>query len=90
MDAIKTTGAAPANMLVLPREGHDALHRGRTTREQAVFRLGQMDMRESIADMLRDSALQRSSTVIRAAILEASRMVREMVIPDGGAPIENT
>lgn len=89
MDVIKAA-AAPENMLVLPRENHDALHRGSTAREQAVFRLGQMDMRESIADMLRDTAMQLSSTVIRSAILHASRMVREMEIPDGGVPIENS
>lgn len=58
--------------------------------KQGIFRLGQMDMRESIADMLRDFALQRSSTVIRATLLEASRMAREMEVPSGRTPGENT
>lgn len=68
----------------------DDLLNNSSAEKQGIFRLGQMDMKESIADMLRDSALQRSSTVIRAALLEASRMVREMEVPGGGAPVENT
>lgn len=47
--------------------------------KQAIFRLGQMDMRESIADMLVDLADGTQGTIC-ATLLDASRRVRELEV----------
>lgn len=47
---------------------------------QAVFRLGQMDMRDSMVAMLRDEA-ERAGGVIKADFMAAAEMIAEMEIP---------
>lgn len=48
--------------------------------KQAIFRLGQMDMRDSMAAMLRDVA-KRSRGTIRADFMAAADLVAEREIP---------
>ena len=48
--------------------------------KQAVFRLGQMDMRDSMAVMLRDAA-NRSRGIIRADFMTAADLIAEREIP---------
>lgn len=45
--------------------------------KQAIFRLGQMDMRDSMVAMLREAA-NRSSGMIKADYMEAADMIAEM------------
>ena len=45
--------------------------------KQAIFRLGQMDMRDSMVAMLRDVA-NRSNGTIKADIMVAADMIAEM------------
>ena len=48
--------------------------------DAATFRLGQMDMRESVADMLEDAAKQADG-LVASTLLHASALVRDMKIP---------
>ena len=45
--------------------------------KQAIFRLGQMDMRDSMVAMLREAA-NRSSGMIKADYMAAAEMIAEM------------
>lgn len=45
--------------------------------KQAVFRLGQMDMRESIADMLEDMA-DGTHGIVCSTLIDAAQRVRRM------------
>ena len=45
--------------------------------KQAIFRLGQMDMRDSVVAMLREAA-NRSSGMIKADYMAAADMIAEM------------
>lgn len=45
--------------------------------KQAIFRLGQMDMRDSVVAMLREAA-SRSSGMIKADYMAAADMIAEM------------
>lgn len=49
----------------------------------ATFRLGQMDMRESIADMLEDLSKEIADSIVSAAFLQAAALVRDMKVPEG-------
>ena len=51
--------------------------------DAATFRLGQMDMRESAADMLEDLSKEISDSIVSAAFLQAAALVRDMEIPGG-------
>lgn len=48
--------------------------------KQAIFRLGQMDMRDSMAAMLRDEA-ERAGGAIKIDFLTAAEMVATWEIP---------
>lgn len=48
--------------------------------DAAIFRLGQMDMQESIADMLEDVSKGIADSVVSAAFLQAAALVRDMEI----------
>lgn len=52
--------------------------------DAATFRLGQMDLRESAADMLEDLSKEIADSIVSAAFLQASALVRDMKIPGGG------
>lgn len=49
--------------------------------DEATFRLGQMDLRESAADMLEDVSKEIADSIVSAAFLQASVLVRDMEIP---------
>lgn len=50
-------------------------------RNQAIFRLGQLDMKESVIVMLRDAANTLPPvSVIRATLLEAAELVKDMEV----------
>ena len=49
--------------------------------DEATFRLGQMDMRESAADILEDASKEIANSIVSAAFLQASALVRDMEIP---------
>ena len=51
----------------------------------ATFCLGQMDLRESAADMLEDAAKQAEDGIVASTYLQAAALVRDMEIPGGGA-----
>lgn len=52
--------------------------------DAATFRLGQMDMQESAADMLEDLSKEIADSIVSAAFLQAAALVRDMKIPGGG------
>ena len=49
--------------------------------DEATFRLGQMDLRESAADMLEDLSKEIADSIVSAAFLQAAALVRDMKIP---------
>lgn len=51
--------------------------------DAATFRLGQMDMRESAADMLEDLSKEIADSTVSAAFLQAAALVRDMKVPEG-------
>ncbi len=58
-------------------ESHDP------ARDQATFRLGQMDMRECAADMLEDLSKEIADSIVSAAFLQAAALVRDMKVSEG-------
>lgn len=44
------------NVVAVTRSDHDVIHQLSSPRNQATFRLGQMDMRTAVCDLLRDEA----------------------------------
>lgn len=53
---------------------------GTTAQNQAIFRLGQMDMKESIIAMLRKPA-EFTSGITRAALLAAVDLIKDLEVP---------
>ena len=51
--------------------------------DEATFRLGQMDQRESAADMLETISKATSDEIVSAAFLQAAALVRDMKVPEG-------
>ena len=51
--------------------------------DAATFRLGQMDLRESAADMLEDLSKEIADSIVSAAFLQAAALVRDMKITGG-------
>lgn len=51
--------------------------------DEAIFRLGQMDMQESAADMLEDLSKEIADSIVSAAFLQAAALVRDMKVPEG-------
>lgn len=51
--------------------------------DSATFRLGQMDQRESAADMLEDLSKEIADSIVSAAFLQAAALVRDMRITGG-------
>lgn len=49
--------------------------------DEATFRLGRMDQRESAADMLEDVSKEIADSIVSAAFLQAAALVRDMEIP---------
>lgn len=53
---------------------------GTTAQNQAIFRLGQMDMKESVIAMLQKPA-EFTSGVTRAALLSAVDLIKDLEVP---------
>ena len=51
--------------------------------DAATFRLGQMDLRESAADMLEDLSKEIADSIVSAAFLQAATLVRDMKVLEG-------
>lgn len=51
--------------------------------DAATFRLGQMDMKESIADMLEGASKATSGFLLSNALIHAAALVRSMKVPEG-------
>ena len=68
-----------SNIVAITRTDHDILHQADSARQQAIFRLGQMDMQQSIADMLTAKA-DSIFGVVRATLLDAAEQVRRMEV----------
>lgn len=52
----------------------------KTTEKQSIFRLGQMDMKASVSDMLRDAAANAMDET-RWGLIRAADLVKEMEVP---------
>lgn len=61
----------------------EEVHRRIWLKNPATFRLGQMDMRESAADMLECVSKGTENEIVSAALLQAAALVRDMEIPGG-------
>lgn len=70
--------AEASNIVAVTRADHDILHQG-YREQQAAFRLGQMDMRESIADMLTDLA-DGTQGVVCSTLIDAAQRVRGLCL----------
>lgn len=51
--------------------------------DAATFRLGQMDMKFSAADMLEAVSKGAEDEIVSAALLQAAALVRDMKVPEG-------
>lgn len=84
------TGFNPLNaevssIVAVTRADHDILHQG-CREQQAVFRLGQMDMREAAAQMLLDLA-DGTQGLVCATLVDAAERVRNLQLCE---PAEET
>ncbi len=72
-----------ANIVAITRPDHAIRHRGESVltaaETQAIFRLGQMDMQQSVVDMLTANADSIFGSV-RATLLDAAERVRQMEV----------
>lgn len=66
-----------SNIVAITRPDHDILHQVDGARRQAIFRLGQMDMRESVAAKLRNAAANVYG-IARATLESAADLIDEM------------
>lgn len=74
------------NVVAITRADHAILHRGESVltaaETQAIFRLGQMDMQASIADMLTDLA-NGTQGVVCSTLIDAAQRVRNLEVAHG-------
>lgn len=68
-----------ARIVAVTRADHDLLHRPWSQRK-TDFRLGQMDMKASVSDMLRDAAANAMDET-RWGLIRAADLVKEMEVP---------
>ena len=73
--------ASSENIVAVARADHDLIHQVHSSERKTAFRLGQMDMKESIIDMLRDEALNASEENW-FGLHEAVKLVESMEVPD--------
>lgn len=82
---INPLSAEVSNIVAISRADHAILHRGESVltaaETQAIFRLGQMGMRASIADMLEDLADGTQGEVC-TTLIDAAQRVRELKLCD--------
>lgn len=70
-----------SNIIAVTRADHDILHQSSGCQRKAGFRLGQMDMKASICDMLRDAA-SNAVDESRAGLIVAANLVETMEVPN--------
>ena len=73
-----------SNIIAVTRADHDTLHQSSDGQRKADFRLGQLDMKFSILDMLLDAsgnALDES----RTGLIVAANLVESMEVPNADA-----
>ena len=70
-----------SNIIAVTRADHDILHQSSGCRRKADFRLGQMDMKESICDMLRDAA-NNAIDESRTGLIVAADLVETVEVPN--------
>ena len=68
-----------ASIVAVTRVDHDILHQVDGARQQAIFRLGQMDMQQNIAAMLADLADGTQGEVC-ATLIDAAERVRKLEV----------
>lgn len=66
-----------SNIVAITRPDHNILHQTNGTRQQAIFQLGQMDMRASAVAKLR-SAAANVRGLARATLESAADLIEEM------------
>lgn len=69
-----------ASIVAVTRADHDISYGYSRSHHQTAFRLGQMDMQASIADMLENLAAGTQSEAF-AALINAAQRVRNMEVP---------
>ena len=80
---INPLSAEVSNIVAISRADHDELHTQNLYAVQhAVFRLGQMDMQASIADMLEDLADGTQGDVC-TTLIDAAQRVRNLEVAHG-------
>lgn len=80
------TGFNPLNaeasrVVAVARADHDLLHGCGRERQQAIYRLGQMDMREAAAQMLLDLS-DGTQGVVCSTLIDAAQRVRDLKLCD--------
>lgn len=69
-------------IVAVSRADHDAIHQIASSVRKADFRLGQMDMKASVCDMLRNLANSvQSGGIARAGLILAADLVESMEVP---------
>lgn len=69
-----------SNIIAITRADHDAMHQLSANIRCADFRLGQLDMRASVCDMLRTLA-DGASDPVSAGLILAADLVENMEVP---------
>ena len=69
-----------SNIVAITREDHEILHQSYGGQRKADFRLGQMDMKESIIDMLQHHVDQLDNCLPRATLQAAIDEIRKMEV----------
>lgn len=73
-----------SNIIAVTRADHDEIHQLPTAYRKAGFRLGQMDMKISIRDMLLDAA-NNAVDESRTGLIVAADLVETMEVPNADA-----
>lgn len=73
-----------SNIIAVTRADHDILHQSYGGQRKADFRLGQMDMKASICDMLRDAA-DNAVDESRTGLIVAADLVETVEVPNANA-----
>ena len=71
--------ADACNIVAVTRADHDILHQMEIPKQQAAFRLGQMDMREAAAQMIEDLA-DGTQGIVCSTLIDAAQRVRKLEV----------
>lgn len=73
-----------SNIIAISRADYEILHQSSGGQRRADFRLGQMDMKASVCDMLRDAA-NNAVDESRTGLIVAANLVETMEVPHADA-----